>query len=57
MGDSGWSSLPEGLHLMEGIHDRAVDEELQLVGKSHTGEVHAVFTPMGGTLFWSRETV
>lgn len=47
--DPGWSSFPEGLHPIEGIHDSAVHKELQPVGGSCTGEVHAVFTLMGGT--------
>jgi len=33
------SSLPEGLHPVVGTHAGAVHEELQSMGRTHTGEV------------------
>lgn len=40
---------------MKGIHAGAVHKELQLVGKTHTGEVHEGLSPMGRTSCRNRE--
>ena len=42
-------SVPEGLHPVEGTHAGAVCEELQLIGRTHVGEVHGGLSPVGGT--------
>jgi len=41
--------VPEGLHPMEGTHAGAVHEELQLVGRTHIGEVCDELSPTRGT--------
>ena len=49
--------VPEGLHPVEGIYSGVVHGELQLVGRTHTGEVHGGLSPVGGTPHWSRGRV
>lgn len=44
----------EGLHSMEGTHTAAAHEELQSLGRTHSGKVQGGLSPPGGTSHWSK---
>ena len=50
-------SISEGVHPVERIRAGAVYEELQHMGRTHTGEVHEGLFPVGGTPYCSRTRV
>lgn len=50
-------SVPEGLHLVGVIHARAIHQELQPMGTTHTGVVHGRLSAVGGNPYWSRRRV
>jgi len=57
VGSLRWSRFAAGLMTLRGTHAGAVSEEMQPVGRTHSGEVHGGLYPMGGSPHGSRENV